>query len=231
MNDHYQHNLETISELIESAAKRSERNIRDITLMAVSKTHPIESILKLADCGQTLFGENRVQEIERKFSKKFQHIKLHMIGHLQSNKVKKAVALVDAIDSVDSLALARRIGQESVRIGKIMPILIEYNTSNESSKAGFNNELEYFSFLNQVGSIDGVRVGGLMTVGPLGGDESALRKAFSYLRELRERSRTAHPELDFNILSMGMSQDFSIAIEEGSTLVRIGTALFGARNQ
>lgn len=231
MNDHYQHNLETISELIESAAKRSERNIRDITLMAVSKTHPIESILKLADCGQTLFGENRVQEIERKFSKKFQHIKLHMIGHLQSNKVKKAVALVDAIDSVDSLALARRIGQESVKIGKIMPILIEYNTSNESSKAGFNNELEYFSFLNQVGSIDGVRVGGLMTVGPLGGDESALRKAFSYLRELRERSRTAHPELDFNILSMGMSQDFSIAIEEGSTLVRIGTALFGARNQ
>ena len=231
MNDHYQHNLETISELIESAAKRSERNIRDITLMAVSKTHPIESILKLADCGQTLFGENRVQEIERKFSKKFQHIKLHMIGHLQSNKVKKAVALVDAIDSVDSLALARRIGQESVRIGKIMPILIEYNTSNESSKAGFNNELEYFSFLDQVGSIEGVRVGGLMTVGPLGGDESALRKAFSYLRELRERSRTAHPELDFNILSMGMSQDFSIAIEEGSTLVRIGTALFGARNQ
>ena len=231
MNDHYQHNLETISELIESAAKRSERNIRDITLMAVSKTHPIESILKLADCGQTLFGENRVQEIERKFSKKFQHIKLHMIGHLQSNKVKKAVALVDAIDSVDSLALARRIGQESVKIGKIMPILIEYNTSNESSKAGFNNELEYFSFLDQVGSIDGVRVGGLMTVGPLGGDESALRKAFSYLRELRERSRTAHPELDFNILSMGMSQDFSIAIEEGSTLVRIGTALFGARNQ
>lgn len=231
MNDHYQHNLETVSGLIESAAKRSERNIRDITLMAVSKTHPIESILKLAECGQTLFGENRVQEIERKFSKKFQHIKLHMIGHLQSNKVKKAVALVDAIDSVDSLALARRIGQESVRIGKIMPILIEYNTSNESSKAGFNNELEYFSFLDQVGSIDGVRVGGLMTVGPLGGDESALRKAFSYLRELRERSRTAHPELDFNILSMGMSQDFSIAIEEGSTLVRIGTALFGARNQ
>ncbi|MDX9809959.1 MAG: YggS family pyridoxal phosphate-dependent enzyme [Sphaerochaetaceae bacterium] len=231
MNDHYQHNLETVSGLIESAAKRSERNIRDITLMAVSKTHPIESILKLAECGQTLFGENRVQEIEQKFSKKFQHIKLHMIGHLQSNKVKKAVALVDAIDSVDSLALARRIGQESVKIGKIMPILIEYNTSNESSKAGFNNELEYFSFLDQVGSIDGVRVGGLMTVGPLGGDESALRKAFSYLRELRERSRTAHPELDFNILSMGMSQDFSIAIEEGSTLVRIGTALFGARNQ
>lgn len=231
MNDHYQHNLETVSGLIESAAKRSERNIRDITLMAVSKTHPIESILKLADCGQTLFGENRVQEIERKFSKKFQHIKLHMIGHLQSNKVKKAVALVDAIDSVDSLALARRIGQESVKIGKIMPILIEYNTSNESSKAGFNNELEYFSFLDQVGSIEGVRVGGLMTVGPLGGDENALRKAFSYLRELRERSRTAHPELDFNILSMGMSQDFSIAIEEGSTLVRIGTALFGARNQ
>ena len=231
MNDHYQHNLETVSGLIESAAKRSERNIRDITLMAVSKTHPIESILKLAECGQTLFGENRVQEIEQKFSKKFQHIKLHMIGHLQSNKVKKAVALVDAIDSVDSLALARRIGQESVKIGKIMPILIEYNTSNESSKAGFNNELEYFSFLDQVGSIEGVRVGGLMTVGPLGGDESALRKAFSYLRELRERSRTAHPELDFNILSMGMSQDFSIAIEEGSTLVRIGTALFGARNQ
>lgn len=231
MNDHYQYNLETVSGLIESAAKRSERNIRDITLMAVSKTHPIESILKLAECGQTLFGENRVQEIEQKFSKKFQHIKLHMIGHLQSNKVKKAVALVDAIDSVDSLALARRIGQESVKIGKIMPILIEYNTSNESSKAGFNNELEYFSFLDQVGSIDGVRVGGLMTVGPLGGDESALRKAFSYLRELRERSRTAHPELDFNILSMGMSQDFSIAIEEGSTLVRIGTALFGARNQ
>lgn len=230
MNDQYQHNLETIRGLIESAARKSKRNIRDITLMAVSKTHPIESILDLADCGQTLFGENRVQEIEQKFSKKLHHIKLHMIGHLQSNKVKKAVALVDAIDSVDSLALARRIGQESVKIGKIMPILIEYNTSNESSKAGFNNELEYFSFLDQVGSIDGVRVGGLMTVGPLGGDESALRKAFSYLRELRERSRTAHPELDFSILSMGMSQDFSIAIEEGSTLVRIGTALFGARN-
>ena len=137
--------------------------------------------------------------------------------------------MVDSIDSVDSLKLARLIGKAALHNGKTIDILIEYNTSKEESKSGFLNEDEYYSFLDEVGSIEGIRVKGLMTIGPLSPDEKATHEAFATLYRLQQRSIQRHPELDFGVLSMGMSQDFVIAIQEGSTMVRIGTALFGKR--
>ena len=229
MNSSYGSNLSYVKQLIARAAESCGRNGDEITLMAVSKTHSIEAINAMAGCGQMLFGENRIQEIEKKFDTDSRSFSLHMIGHLQSNKVKKAVALVDSIDSVDSLKLARLIGKAALHNGKTIDILIEYNTSKEESKSGFLNEDEYYSFLDEVGSIEGIREKGLMTIGPLSPDEKATHEAFATLYRLQQRSIQRHPELDFGVLSMGMSQDIVIAKQEGSTMVRIGTALFGKR--
>jgi pyridoxal phosphate enzyme (YggS family) len=223
-------NLESVLTAIAGAARQSGRSSDAIRLMAVSKTQSLEAIVELASHGQVLFGENRVQEAVAKFSPKPTPMEVHLIGHLQSNKVRKAVAVVDSIDSVDSLRVARLIGEEALRIGKTMPVLLEVNTSGEASKSGFANERDYWEFLDNVGSIPALLVRGLMTIGPMVDDERTVRSAFASLRSLAERSALHHPELDFSVLSMGMSQDFKAAIAEGSTMVRIGTALFGRRS-
>lgn len=222
--------LESMLEEMEIAAKKSGRELSSICLMAVSKTHSYEEILELFDCSQRLFGENRVQEVEEKFPlKKVEGMKLHLIGHLQSNKVNKIVSLVDGIDSVDSLKLARRISSASLQQERRMPILLQYNTSEEASKSGFESEAELYTALDGISELQGVRVGGLMTIGPLRGGEKETREAFALLRELQNSCSVRYPQLDFSTLSMGMSSDFPLAIREGSTMVRVGTRLFGKR--
>jgi len=202
-------------------------NGRVVELMAVSKTHPYTAVLEAVKVGQLLFGENRIQEIEAKYPAGRSGFSLHMIGHLQSNKVKRALSLVDSIDSLDSLKLARRISDYSLEIGKVMPVLLEINTSQESAKAGFKSEREYYELLEEAHNLKGIEIRGLMTMGPLGGDEKRCREAFARLRELAAVSKTKYPHLSFATLSMGMSGDYLWAIKEGSTQILLGTAIFG----
>jgi len=224
-SDRLKQTLDEIND-VKVKANRSD----DVLLMAVSKTHPPEAIIEAIDANQLLFGENRVQEIEQKFPIENKEYKLHMIGHLQSNKVKKVVPLVDSIDSVDSEKLLRLINKEGQRFEKIVPILIEYNTSLESSKAGFTTLDAYYKALEVALTLPYIKIDGLMTIGPLGKGEKEVRGAFSFLYELKVKSETKYKELKMEVLSMGMSGDYKWAIQEGSTLVRIGTALFGQRS-
>jgi pyridoxal phosphate enzyme (YggS family) len=224
-------NLEAILQQMETAAKKSNRALSSISLMAVSKLHPYEEILEAYQCGQHLFGENKVQEIQKKFPEIHpQDMNLHLIGHLQSNKVKKIVTLVDGIDSVDSLKLVKKINEESLAIGKTLPILLEFNTSGEESKSGFTSEKDLFEVLDVMDTLQGVTLKGLMTIGPLTGNEKEIRSAFQQLKRLQDTCILRYRELCFDTLSMGMSSDFALAIEEGSTLIRVGTRLFGQRD-
>jgi pyridoxal phosphate enzyme (YggS family) len=224
-------NLEAILQQMETAAKKSNRALSSISLMAVSKLHPYEEILEAYQCGQHLFGENKVQEVQKKFPEIHpQDMNLHLIGHLQSNKVKKIVTLVDGIDSVDSLKLVKKINEESLAIGKTLPILLEFNTSGEESKSGFTSEKDLFEVLDVMDTLQGVTLKGLMTIGPLTGNEKEIRSAFQQLKRLQDTCILRYRELCFDTLSMGMSSDFALAIEEGSTLIRVGTRLFGQRD-
>lgn len=225
-----QERLDSTLKEMEKAALESGRNLSQIQLMAVSKTHSYEEILELFGCSQMLFGENRVQEVEEKFPLlRPVGMKLHLIGHLQSNKVKKILPFVDSIDSVDSLKIAQRIHSASLEIDRQMPILLQYNTSEEASKSGFESQDDLFHALDVIQALAGIRVCGLMTIGPLNGGEKETRSAFALLRELQNTCTERYPHLDFSTLSMGMSGDFPLAIREGATMVRVGTRLFGER--
>ncbi len=219
---------EILSSIEDAKAACNRRD--EVQLMAVSKTHPYEAIEDAVSCGITLFGENRVQEIQRKFPEERSGYELHLIGHVQSNKVKKAVAAVDAIDSIDSLRIAKAVSKEAERLGKVLPVLIEWNTSDEVSKAGFTELSDYEQLLVESSSLGGISIRGLMTIGPLTDDERMVRSAFAKLREIALWSKEQFPHLAFDVLSMGMSQDYQWAIKEGSTVVRIGTAIFGGRD-
>lgn len=217
--------LETIEEAVQASGRKDK-----VQLMAVSKTHSFQAVLEAVSCGQILFGENRVQEIEKKFPLERDGYQLHLIGHLQSNKVKKVVPLVDSIDSIDSLRLARLVSEQALHIGKVMPVLLELNTSKEASKAGFTSEKSYYEVLEAAADLPGISIQGLMTIGPLSDDEHEVRQAFAQLRKRSEESKVRYPHLCFETLSMGMSQDYLWAIKEGSTVVRLGTAIFGRRD-
>jgi pyridoxal phosphate enzyme (YggS family) len=210
--------------------------------MAVSKTHPASAIEEAVSAGLTLFGENRVQEFERKSAELTAAgtairagaadagIEVHLIGHLQSNKSAKAAQIFSGIDTVDSLKLAERLNEAAARQGSVLAILLEIKLSAEETKTGFSaDSAELQELLERASGFENLRVHGLMTVPPLDDDPESARACFRQLRELRERLAQAHPRLDLRELSMGMSGDFEIGIEEGSTLIRIGTALFGAR--
>jgi hypothetical protein len=196
--------------------------------MAVSKVHPVEVILEAYAAGQRLFGENRVQE----FQEKSQHLgglidaKFHLIGPLQSNKTNKAAELFDAIDAVDSLKIAQRLNAAASALGKKLPLLVEVKLSHEESKHGLAPE-ELPALLTAMRELESVEAVGLMTVPPWSLDAETARPYFKELRGLRDQSLKTHPAL--TQLSMGMSNDFAVAIEEGSTCVRVGTALFGKR--
>ena len=225
-------NLAPIRDQIASACRRAQRPESDVALMAVSKMHPVEAILEAHAAGLRLFGENRVQEFQQKHPtvSLLADASFHLIGPLQSNKSTRAVELFHSIDTVDSLKLAQRLNSAAQSLGKIVPILVEVKLSHEESKHGLAPE-DLPALLNALAELPHLLPQGLMTVppwpdDPQDGGESA-RPYFQALRRLRDENQLCHPSL--TQLSMGMSNDFKVAIEEGSTCVRIGTALFGKR--
>ncbi len=201
--------------------------------MAVCKTFPPDAIREAHSAGQRLFGENRVQEFTSKAADvaDLTNLEIHMIGHLQSNKAKKAVELFHAVDSLDSVKLGNQLNAAARELGKVLPVLIEINTGGEEAKSGLSidwTELE--PVFAAAPSWTNLRVTGLMTVPPFTGDPEGARPYFRQLRELRgEIARRNLPAVSMDTLSMGMSHDFEVAIEEGSTCIRIGTAIFGTR--
>ena len=222
-------NLKLITEQISQAAAISGRVAEDIELMAATKTVDRGTVDAAVGLGVLLFGENRVQEAAGKFDPKPTGIRLHMIGHLQRNKAKPAVELFDCIESIDKLETAVAVNMRCEETGHGMDILLEVNTSGEESKSGFRSDDEFFRSLDGILELPRIRVRGLMTIGPFTDDESDIRAAFSGLRGLFETAATRIGGSHFNTLSMGMSSDFIPAIEEGSTRIRVGSALFGAR--
>jgi pyridoxal phosphate enzyme (YggS family) len=226
-------NLSEIHGRIAQAARRAGRDPDEVALMAVSKTHPASAILEAIAAGQTLFGENRVQEFAAKRDEVLAASgagKFHLIGHLQSNKAARAVELFDAVDSVDSLRLAERLNDAAAQLNRRLDVLIEVNVGGEEAKSGFGpTSVELYSLLDAQARLGNLAIRGCMTVPPFTSDPEDARECFRQLRELRDRLR-ARSGLALPELSMGMSHDFEVAIEEGSTCVRVGTAIFGARD-
>ena len=230
--DEYSHiksQLEETKLRISQSAGKSGRNPGDVKLVAVSKTFPIEAVIEAYGAGQKLFGENRVQEMSSKFGSLPSDIEWHLIGHLQSNKAASAVKMSHMIHAVDSEDLIARINRIAGESGKQQKILLEINISKEESKFGLRDESGIFKCAEYALKSSNVDLSGLMTMAPYGAPESELRRIFSGLRELRNKIESSFsarlPEL-----SMGMSGDYEIAIAEGATIVRIGTAIFGKRN-
>jgi len=220
-------NLETIRQRMRAACERAGRAPESVTLLAVSKTHPPESVRAAVDCGQMLFGESKIQEAKAKIPLCPGKCRWHFIGHLQSNKVRDAVELFQMIESVDSLSLAREISKRCEQSGKTMPVLLEVNVAGESSKFGYAPE-RLLAELKEMNALPKIEIHGLMAVPPFVTDADKVRPYFRRLRELKvECEKILGAPLPH--LSMGMSGDFDVAIEEGATLVRIGTALFGPR--
>ncbi len=225
-------NVENVRERIANAQIRSG-NKSPIKIVAITKTHPASIITEVRRAGLDTIGENRIQEAEDKFPKcdeSLQNITKRLVGHLQSNKINKALNLFDTIDSVDSLKLASKIGSRAISLNRTVPILLEVNTSGESAKFGFNPHK--IDEMLACFDISGIELQGLMTVGPLTSDIKRTRGAFINLCELHNsiKNQLTKNIEKFTELSMGMSGDFEIAVEEGATMVRLGTVLFGQRN-
>ena len=226
-------NLARVEERIAAACRRAARPRSEVRLMAVSKTHPPDAIAEAIAAGVTLFGESRVQEFDSKLDRlAFPAAEFHLIGHLQSNKSARATEIFHAIDTVDSLRLAERLNEAAAHYGKTLPILLELKLSPEPTKAGLDPARpELSALLERLPDLPNVALRGLMTIAPFDDNPVTARTCFRQLHNLRDRLTAAHPLLDFRVLSMGMSGDFELAIEEGSTLIRVGTALFGSRPQ
>lgn len=223
-------NLLDVEKRILRACERSGRKREDVTLIAVSKTKPLEDIEEVKKCGIIEFGENKVQEMMDKYERISSPVHWHMIGHLQRNKVKYLMNKVALIHSVDSLRLAEQIDKESQKSDIITDILIEVNIAREDSKFGLFKE-DVILFLEQISKLKHIHVRGLMTSAPFVEDPEDNRKYFRELFQLFVDIREKNIDnIDMDILSMGMTNDFEVAIEEGATMVRIGTAIFGNRN-
>jgi len=228
-------NIAEVRERIASAARHAGRSDDEITLMAVSKTFPPESIREAYAAGLRVFGENRVQEFAGKIDalRDLSDVQWHLIGHLQSNKANKAVELFSAIDSVDSLKLAEKLNTAAEKLGKKIDVLIEINTGGEEAKSGLppgSPDLE--AILQSAPRLEALSVHGLMTIPPFFDDPEQARPYFRQLRQLRDQIAARKlPAIDMSTLSMGMSHDFEVAIAEGSTCVRVGTAIFGVRTK
>jgi PLP dependent protein len=240
-------NLARLHDQIAQACRRANRPVSDVALMAVSKLHPVEALLEAYAAGHRLFGENRVQEFAEKYPSlvaagaagstpgrtdsphtEYPQAEYHLIGPLQNNKTNRAAELFDSIDTVDSLKLATRLNNAAGALNKLLPIYIEVKLSHEESKHGIAPE-DLPTLLDEIAPLTHLRPVGLMTVPPWTGpdDPEPARPYFRRLRELRDAQQRLHPTL--TQLSIGMSNDFTVAIEEGSTCIRIGTAIFGKR--
>jgi pyridoxal phosphate enzyme (YggS family) len=222
-------NLSAVKERIAKAAARAGRDPEGITLVAVTKTMPVERIREAIEAGQQVFGENRVQEAQAKVEELGRKVQWHLIGHLQRNKVKFACDLFDLIESVDSLPLAQEINARAARHGIVMPVLIQVNIGDETTKSGVAAS-EALTLVQQVATLPHVAIKGLMCVPPAVEIAEHARPAFVTLRSLAEQIAHARiPTVAMWELSMGMSHDFEVAIEEGATMVRVGSAIFGPR--
>ena len=222
-----QENLTRIRSRIDQACERSGRQPDSVRLMAVSKNQPPERVAEAASAGLTLFGENRIQEAKVKIPLCPGQLEWHFIGHLQSNKSRDAVSLFHVVQGVDSLALAEELQKQAIKQARSLPILLEVNVAGESSKFGWNPD-RLLAELLQLNALTRLEVHGLMTIAPYAVDPEQVRPIFRRLRELRDRC-TDLMGAPIPVLSMGMSGDLEVAIEEGATLVRVGTALFGER--
>ena len=227
MSSTFQERLDAIQRRIASACAKAGRAADEVRLVAVSKTHGPDRVREAAECGVTVFGENRVQEAGVKIPMCPGRLTWHLVGHLQSNKARPAARLFDMIHSIDSLKLLEAVERACHDEGKRMPVCIEVNVSGESSKFGLPPE-KVPELLSAADRLQNVQIAGLMTMPPLTEDIEKARPHFRRLRELRDAWR-AETGLPLDELSMGMSHDFEIAIEEGATLIRVGTALFGER--
>lgn len=228
-SDTLKRNIESVLERIEKAAQKSNRNPQEIKLIAVSKNVEPERINLAFEYGLKDFGENRVQELLKKFDSVNPDVNFHMIGHLQTNKVKYLIDKVVSIHSVDSIKLAKEIDKRFGEKQKKIDVLIQIHTAKEETKFGLNPE-ELEQFLVEAQNLKNLNFIGLMTIGTFTDDEKEIRRCFTILRKLRDDySHFKSENIDLRELSMGMTSDFEIAIEEGSTILRIGTAIFGER--
>lgn len=225
-------NLAGVRQRMDAAAQRVNRAGSDVTLVAVSKTHPFEAILAAYAAGQRDFAENRVEEllpkVEEAARQGLTDIRWHLIGTVQSRKSSDAVGPFALIHSVDRVKLANRLSRDAEAVGKVMDVLLEVNVSGEESKHGFTPD-EVLAVAVELSSLPAIRVLGLMTMAPYTAAPEETRPVFRALRELRDRVALEHPGAMGPELSMGMTNDFEIAVEEGATLVRVGSAIFGSR--
>ncbi len=223
-------NIAHINQLKAEAAQRSGRSGEDVLLVAVTKLHDVDEINEAIDCGITDIGENKVQEI----MDKYEHVKpvrWHLIGHLQTNKVKYIIDKVSMIHSVDSLKLAQEINKRAQQHNLTMDILIQVNSAEEESKFGITTEETGQLIREILDTCENIRIRGLMCIAPFEENPEDVRVYFAEVKKLYdEYGKMEHPHLDFKYLSMGMSGDFHVAIEEGSNLIRVGTSIFGARD-
>ena len=220
-------NLEIINEKIKKAALKTNRNPEEIKLVAVTKTATIEQTKEAISAGVKIIGENKVQEAKEKYQILSADIEWHLVGHLQTNKVKYAIEIFDLIHSVDSIKLAKEIDKRSLQFGMITNVLVEVNVSGEETKYGIKPE-EVKLFLKEISEYSRIRVRGLMTIAPMAEDTEEVRPYFRKLRELfKEIKIKSIKNIKMDYLSMGMTEDFEVAIEEGANMVRIGRGIFG----
>jgi pyridoxal phosphate enzyme (YggS family) len=224
-------NLATVRQRMAAAATRAGRDPADVLLVAVSKTHPLAAVEAAVAAGQRDFGENRLEELWPKVEAAgAAHLDViwHFIGTIQSRKTAEAVGPWALIHSVDRAKIAQRLSRDAVAAGQVLPVLLEVNVSGEPSKHGFSAQ-ELFDTAAELAALPGIQIRGLMTMAPLVDDADAARPVFRALRQLRDELAVRCPQVQWQHLSMGMTNDFEVAIEEGATIIRVGSAIFGAR--
>jgi pyridoxal phosphate enzyme (YggS family) len=222
-------NIKDIRSRIQKAAQKSGRDAEEIKLVAVSKTVELERINQAIRSGIDIIGENRVQEAETKFKGITEKVEKHLVGHLQTNKAKKAVELFDFIQSVDSQRIAEEISRRASQQSRVMDVLVEVNTSEEETKFGAEPD-QVLTLIETISRLEGIKIKGLMTIGLFTSNPEDTRPCFKKLKTLFEEIKSMNiPNVDMRYLSMGMTSDFEVAIEEGSNMVRVGTGIFGAR--
>ncbi|QEN05785.1 YggS family pyridoxal phosphate-dependent enzyme [Thiospirochaeta perfilievii] len=222
-------NLEYIHNSIEEIALKNNRDISSIKLLAVSKTKPIELLQEAYNEGQRLFGENRVSEAEIKVPLLPKDAEFHLIGHLQSNKVKKACKYFKCIQSVDSLKIAKKIDKTCYEFNKVMDVYLDINIANDKNKTGFIVNDSFFTIFEELKELKNINILGLMCIGAHVEDRDEISNSFKDLRMLLNTLKSKYPDFNGDKLSMGMSSDYFEAIKEGSTMVRIGSSIFGSR--
>ncbi|MGB2979653.1 MAG: YggS family pyridoxal phosphate-dependent enzyme [Candidatus Zixiibacteriota bacterium] len=223
-------NVKSVWSLIDKAAQASGREGEKVELVAVSKTVEPERVNEAIRCGIDIIGENRVQEAEGKFKEITEPVIKHLVGHLKTNKAKKAVELFDFIQSVDSERIAKEISRRALDKGKVMDVLVEVNTSAEETKFGVEPD-QALPLIETISRLEGIKIKGLMTIGLFSDNPEDTRPCFKRLKTFFEEVKSANvPGVEMKYLSMGMTSDFEVAIEEGSNMVRVGTGIFGARS-